>query len=81
MPVPCAHSTWDVSSHPWVSVSRRFSTASTSKVAVTPGNRRAAATALGVRIKALLGMHAQYEHSPPTSADSTSTTDSPPRWA
>ena len=61
--------------------SRRFSTASTSNSAVTPGSRRAATTASAVRSSALLGMHAQYEHSPPTSSDSTITVESPARCA
>ncbi len=34
-----------------------------------------------VRSSALLGMHAQYEHSPPTSSDSTRAVDSPARCA
>ena len=77
MPAPSAQSTWLESSQPWVIESRRFSTASTSYSAVTPGSRRAATTASAVRSSALLGMHAQYEHSPPTSSDSTIAVDSP----
>ena len=81
IPAPSAHSTWLASSQPWVIASRRFSTAPTSNSAVTPGSRRAATTASAVRSSALLGMHAQYEHSPPTSSDSTSAVESPPRCA
>src|SRR6185436_11851133 len=44
-----------------------------------PSNARASARACGGRSSALLGMHAQYEHSPPTSSDSTTTVDRPPR--
>ena len=49
--------------------------------AVSPGSRRAPATSSTGRSRALLGMQAQYEHSPPTSSCSTSTADRPPRWA
>ena len=63
--------------------SRRFRTASTSDSAV---DRRAARRGRDdrvppVRSSALLGMHAQYEHSPPTSSDSTIAVDSPDRCA
>ena len=41
------------------------------------GTRRAAASASPGRSSALLGIHAQYEHSPPTSSDSTMAVLSP----
>ena len=46
-----------------------------------PRPRSASATAAAGRSSALLGMHAQYEHSPPTSSDSTTAAVSPPRTA
>ena len=55
--------------------SRRASTAGTSSDPVTasarPGTRRASASASYGRSSALDGMHAQNEHSPPTSRSST----------
>ena len=42
------------------------------------GTRCATASASSGRSSALLGMHAQYEHSPPTSSDSTTAAVSPP---
>jgi hypothetical protein len=61
----------------WVIWSRRASTACGSKSAVVPGSLRTAYTAWPVRSSALDGMQAQYEHSPPSSSDSTITADSP----
>src|SRR5438034_8391059 len=42
-----------------------------------PGTRSAAATTSPGRISVLLGMHPQYEHSPPMSSFSTSATERP----
>ncbi len=74
-------STCGPSSRPEMKASRRRSTASTSTSPVTasaaPGRRRAAATACTGPSSALLGMHAQYEHSPPTSSSSITATDNP----
>lgn len=42
-----------------------------------PGTRRASARAMTGRSRALLGMHAQYEHSPPTSSFSTIAVERP----
>jgi hypothetical protein len=81
IPAPSAHSTWLLSSQPWVMRSRRASTAAGSDVAVVPGSRRSAATACPVRSNAFDGMHAQYEHSPPSSSGSTIIALSPPRAA
>ena len=47
----------------------------------TPRTAPASATTSAGRSSALLGMHAQYEHSPPTSSASTITAVSPPRTA
>ena len=62
--------------------SRQASTASTSTSRVTasraPGARRAPATASSGRSSVFDGMHAQYEHSPPTSSRSTMATRRPP---
>src|SRR5439155_8573327 len=73
---------WPESSQPLVASSRRARAARTSSSPVTaalaPGTRRAAARTSPGRISTLLGMHAQYEHSPPTSSRSTSATRRPP---
>ncbi len=42
-----------------------------------PGTRRTSANASPGRSSALLGMQAQYEHSPPSSSDSTTAIDAP----
>ncbi len=52
---------------------------STLPAAATAGTARAADTAAHGRSSALLGMHAQYEHSPPTSSLSTTAHDIPLR--
>ena len=78
MPVSCAHSTWPASSWLLVNESRRCSTACTSMLwsptmLFTPGMCRAASSTSIGRSSALLGMQAQYEHSPPSSSCSTIT--------
>ena len=55
--------------------------AAVSTAPLTPCTAPASATTVTGRSSALLGMQAQYEHSPPTSSDSTSTALSPPRTA
>ena len=61
--------------------SRRASTAGTSSdpviASAAPGTRRASASASYGRSSAFDGMHAQNEHSPPTSRSSTIATLSP----
>ena len=61
--------------------SRRASTAATSSspraASAAPGTRRASASASYGRSSAFEGMHAQNEHSPPTSRSSTIATLSP----
>ena len=57
--------------------SRQASAASTSTSAVAAASR-AACTASPGRSSVFDGMHAQYEHSPPTSSRSTSATRRPP---
>ena len=57
--------------------SRQASAASTSTSAVAAASR-APCTASPGRSSVFDGMHAQYEHSPPTSSRSTSATRSPP---
>ena len=67
-----------------VKASRRLSTsAASSRAPLTPRHRGGLARPRrpAGRSRALLGMHAQYEHSPPTSSDSTITAVSPPRTA
>jgi len=59
MPAFSAQLTWLASSQCEVNESRRASTAAGSKEALTPSMLVAACTACGVRISALLGMHAQ----------------------
>jgi hypothetical protein len=81
IPAPVAQRTWLSSFQSWVKASRRASTAAGSNSALVPGSLRTAATACPVRSSALDGMHAQYEHSPPRSSDSTITADRPARWA
>ena len=72
MPAEVAQSTWDESSWLWVNESRRFRTASTSSgPAGIPGKASAASRTCPGRSSALLGIQAQYEHSPPTSSCST----------
>jgi hypothetical protein len=91
-PAFVSHSTWPVSSCPNglpgsapTNQSRRPNTAAASSRPVTasrtPGSARAWSYSSTGRSRALLGMQAQYEHSPPTSSCSTSTTDRPPLWA
>ena len=76
-----ATATWPSSFQCEVNSSRRASTAAESSgpatAAARPGTRRASARATTGRSSALLGMHAQYEHSPPTSSLSTITVLSP----
>jgi len=78
MPVSFAQFTCEVSSWLLVNESRRASTAGTSSprsptMLATPSMCLAASrTSIG-RSSALLGMHAQYEHSPPISSCSTMT--------
>jgi hypothetical protein len=76
-----AHCTWLSSFQSWVKESRRASTAAGSNSALVPGSLRTAATACPVRSNALDGMQAQYEHSPPSSSDSTISAESPARVA
>src|SRR5215468_4119254 len=57
--------------------SRQASAAATSTCAVAPASR-APCTASPGRSKDFEGMHAQYEHSPPTSSRSTTATRRPP---
>ena len=75
MPAPESHSTWEESFQSCVIASRRRSTPATSSSPVTacfaPSTARAARTAAALRSSAFEGMHAQYEHSPPTSSAST----------
>src|SRR5581483_3102196 len=86
LPVPSSHVTCPESSdQPCVKLVRRASTAAASSSPVTacldPPTARAAASAAAGRSSALDGMQAQYEHSPPTSSDSITATDRPPRRA
>jgi hypothetical protein len=81
IPAPVAQSTWLVSSQSWVNESRRARTAAGSNSAVVPGSLRSAATACPVRSSTFDGMHAQNEHSPPSSSDSTISAESPARRA
>lgn len=79
--MPATQATWP-SSFQWeTKESRRASTAAASSRPVTasrePATARAALSAAGGRSSALLGMHAQYEHSPPTSSLSTRAVLSP----
>ena len=80
-PAPSSHSTWPSSCQSAVTQSRRASAASTSSSPViasrAPGTRRAAASSCPGRSSVLLGMHAQYEHSPPSSSASTTAIESP----
>ena len=71
------------SSFQWrVKESRRASTsAGLSRAPATPRTAPASAAAVAGRSSALLGVHAQYEHSPPTSSASTIAAVSPPRTA
>jgi len=82
MPLPSSHLTWPASSQPPVIQSRNSRAASTSRGPVmasrAPGTRRAAARASPGRSRVLLGMQAQYEHSPATSSRSTTDTRMPP---
>lgn len=84
-PDPFSHSTWPSSFQCEVNSSRRLRTASASSGPVTasraPASRPASASAAAGRSSALLGMQAQYEHSPPTSSLSTTATLSPPACA
>jgi hypothetical protein len=77
-----SHSTCPSSFHWWAKESRRASTsAGLRRAPATPRTAAASATAVAGRSSALLGMHAQYEHSPPTSSASTIAAVSPPRIA
>jgi len=79
---PVSHSTCESSFHPCAKESRRASTsAGLSRAPATPCTAPASATTSAGRSSALLGMHAQYEHSPPTSSASTTAAVSPPRIA
>ncbi len=82
IPAFFTHPTW-LSSFQWCAKpSRRASTCAGSRRAPdTPRTWFASETAAAGRSSALLGMHAQYEHSPPTSSDSTMAAVSPPRTA
>src|SRR5437870_1437561 len=64
--------------------SRHASTEATSRASLTaaaaPGTRRTSARTSPGRSNVLLGMHAQYEHSPPTSSASTTAMDAPHSW-
>ena len=91
-PAPSSHASWPASSCPNglpgsapTNQSRRLNTAPASSgpvtASVTPGIARARASSSTGRSRALLGMHAQYEHSPPSSWCSTRATDRPPRCA
>ena len=77
MPWSSAQDTCEESSWWLVKASRRARMASTSRdpdsMLATPGTLRAASSTSTGRSRALLGMHAQYEHSPPTSSASTMT--------
>ena len=74
-----AHLTWPVSSQLEVKPVRRSSTAAASSdPPTTPLTRFAAASACPERSSAFDGMHAQYEHSPPTSSFSIMAVDRPP---
>src|SRR5439155_1306168 len=74
-PAPSSQRTWPASSQWPARLSRLASAASTSSAPVTasaaPGTRRASASTSPGRSSPLLGMHAQYEHSPPRSSAST----------
>lgn len=76
IPVLSSHCTCELSSWPCTKPSRRASTAARSSSPFTacaaPSTWAAASRASSGRSIALLGMHAQYEHSPPTSSRSTS---------
>ena len=87
-PRSSSHGSCDASSQPCTTSVRRSSAAATSSDPVTasraPGTRRASASACAGRSSALDGMHAQNEHSPPTSRSSTIATSTsrcaqPPR--
>lgn len=82
MPTPSAQRICEESSRPFTTVSRRASTARTSNSRPlnsedTPGTCRAPPSTSAGRNRALLGMHAQYEHSPPSNSASTSTASRP----
>jgi hypothetical protein len=82
MPVDASHSTCEESSQSWVSTVRRAKAPAGSSAPVTaclaPSTARAARSACPGRSRPLEGMQAQYEHSPPTSSCSTTTTLRPP---
>jgi hypothetical protein len=82
MPAPSTHRTWLSSDQLFVKESRRASTACTSSSPVmawaAPGTCRAARSTWAERNSAFDGIHAQYEHSPPTSSSSTNTAVKPP---
>src|SRR5438067_1622469 len=69
---PASHSIWRESSRSSTTWSRHQKTRSTSTSGIaTPGAWRAAPTSSVARSIVFVGMHAQYEHSPPTSRLST----------
>jgi hypothetical protein len=76
-----SHGSCEESSRSWITSSRRSSTACTASLPVmasaAPGIRCASASASYGRSSAFDGMHAQNEHSPPTSRSSTMATFKP----
>ncbi len=85
MSADSSHDTWPSSFQSEVNELRRASTCAASRSPVTacaaPSRRLAASRAWPLRRSAFEGMHAQYEHSPPTSSASTIATESPRLWA
>jgi hypothetical protein len=78
IPAESSHDTCPSSVQFEAKESRRRNTAATSSSPVT-ASRRAARSAVAPRSNALVGMHAQYEHSPPTSSRSMTAAVRPPR--
>src|SRR3954453_11321197 len=77
MPWSASHFSCPLSEYDDTMKSRHASTSVTSTVAVAAASFAACAASPG-RSNVLDGMHAQYEHSPPTSSRSTTATRSPP---
>jgi len=81
MPADLTQDACPASLQPSVNVVRRARTAALSiapvMAALLPARRRAARSAWPLRSSAFEGMHAQYEHSPPTSSDSMIATRTP----
>ena len=77
MPLDASQRSWPASVWFETMKSRQASTASTSTSALEAASR-APCTASPGRSSVLDGMHAQYEHSPPTSSRSTTATRRPP---